>query len=134
MLANQEIFDRVAVHLLTQNEQCRELGGGTCVYRDDYGHSCAIGCLIPDEIYDSVIEGTAICDLTDIEEDEEEWAWLLLDVLIRSEVTDKQLSNYSLLDALQKLHDCGSPDSWKIRLMHLAIGHDLSSSVVDDFN
>lgn len=61
----QEIFNKVAEHLLTQNESAvvyRASQLKHCVYRTKEGLKCAIGCLIPDEVYTDSIEGQAIGD------------------------------------------------------------------------
>lgn len=34
-----------------------------CMYRTPYGKSCAVGCLIPDDVYDPNIEGTVMGSL-----------------------------------------------------------------------
>jgi hypothetical protein len=57
----QEVFDQVAVHLLTQNEQA---GSGVCLYRDDQGRSCAAGCLMANDEYDPKFEGFGWMGLT----------------------------------------------------------------------
>jgi len=46
----QELFDKVATHLITQGKPslCTY---GFCKYRGDGGLMCAIGCLIPDDKY-----------------------------------------------------------------------------------
>jgi hypothetical protein len=37
-------------------------GGTSCAYRTDVGgHACAVGCIIPDEVYDERMEGTSFC-------------------------------------------------------------------------
>ena len=46
----QEIFDTVVTHLLTQG--VRSANGDICLYRGPNGTSCAVGCLIPDEMYE----------------------------------------------------------------------------------
>lgn len=50
----QEIFDKVVTHLYKQGKPCRNENG--CLYRDNEGNSCAIGCLISDENYNPIIE------------------------------------------------------------------------------
>lgn len=58
----QQIFDKVAAHLIKQNEpsrgvdQCRY----RCLYRGPNGKSCAVGCLIKDEYYSAALEGKGI--------------------------------------------------------------------------
>lgn len=42
----QEIFEKVAKHLLTQG--CRAEVMGNCKYLTEDGLKCAVGCLIPD--------------------------------------------------------------------------------------
>ena len=58
-LSKQEIFDRVAIHLMTQGHPAVN-EDGDCRYRGERGTSCAVGCLIPDELYDPEIEGESI--------------------------------------------------------------------------
>lgn len=52
----QEVFDYVADHLLKQGERSLTPTQG-CLYRGGRGLSCAVGCLIPDHIYDVNMEG-----------------------------------------------------------------------------
>lgn len=53
---NQTIFNTVANHLLTQNEQSTE--NGTCRFFASNGNKCAIGCLIPIDRYTPDLEIT----------------------------------------------------------------------------
>ena len=57
----QEIFDKVATHLLTQNARswAPSFPYRACAYRGIGGLKCAIGCLIPDERYSVELEGKA---------------------------------------------------------------------------
>lgn len=50
-LTEQEIFDTVVSHLMTQRVQSAD-ESGDCLYRGPDGLSCAVGCLIPDDLYD----------------------------------------------------------------------------------
>lgn len=65
----QEIFDTVAKHLLTQNavsasgERHSPSNAFECLYRGDNGLRCAVGCLIPDDVYDPVMEGSPAVEL-----------------------------------------------------------------------
>ena len=47
----QEVFDRVARHLLTQRRKSmiERSAGPVCAFRGVDGTKCAIGCLIPDQ-------------------------------------------------------------------------------------
>ena len=49
-MTNQEAFDRVCQHLAKQKERC--IIAESCRYRLD-NKKCAIGALIPDELYES---------------------------------------------------------------------------------
>lgn len=50
MYTDQEIVDRTYKHLIEQGSKCVNIGGA-CVYRGPEGKMCAIGALIPDELY-----------------------------------------------------------------------------------
>jgi hypothetical protein len=59
----QAIFDTVAARLTAQGVPSRGLGANgeaTCMYRGPGNTKCAIGCLIPDELYDPILEGRSI--------------------------------------------------------------------------
>lgn len=115
---NQEAFDTVARHLLTQ--KCRSEAYINnmieCAYRGDKGTKCAIGALIPDSLYDPGFEGVHITAL--IERRSE------LETLLGS--IDAQL-----LNDLQKLHDVGEPRDWKKRLRRAAKRHQLHDAVLN---
>lgn len=54
----QEIFNKVATHLLRQGKA--SLTFGICTYRGDDGTKCAIGIFIPDGQYSPYIEGKRV--------------------------------------------------------------------------
>ena len=58
-MTKQEIFDTVLTHLRKQGGPSWSAGDG-CRYRGLDGTSCAVGCLIPDELYDPLIEGVEV--------------------------------------------------------------------------
>jgi hypothetical protein len=62
-MTDQEIFDKVALHLLTQGRPARE--SGSCKYRTPGGRKCAIGCLIEDDQYTPKMEGLRISQVAD---------------------------------------------------------------------
>lgn len=55
----QEAFDTVVKHLYSMKGQSLGLidGEKACAYRGGDGARCAIGCLIPDELYEAGMEG-----------------------------------------------------------------------------
>lgn len=54
----QEIFDKVYSALINQGEP--SVNGGVCAYRGANGTKCAIGHMIPDDLYDPEFEGKTI--------------------------------------------------------------------------
>lgn len=64
MIGCQETFDRVAKHLLKQNK--KSVNGTQCMYRSSDGLQCALGCLIPDELYVPSLEGTTLRTSTEL--------------------------------------------------------------------
>ena len=115
MMTKQEIFDKVATHLLTQKK--RSYASNSCAYRGDYGGMCAVGVLISDEFYDEKMEGSPVKDL----------------------INDfpkacKDFSDEgSLLQALQDIHDVWPAYEWSMRLRKCADIFDLSSAVLEKF-
>ena len=67
-MTRQEIFDKVVAHFAVQREAAAEYG--TCMYRTPDGRKCAIGALIPDEVYSQRLEdksvGTLLLEFPDI--------------------------------------------------------------------
>lgn len=123
-MTNQELFDTVAVHLLKQNESSVDEGGG-CLYRSG-DLKCAVGVLIPDELYSSDIEGISVGKLYG-------GAYF---ISARKKVTDWLFTTFSenqikFLTELQDIHDDGLPSEWRELLERLAINHGLSTSALD---
>ena len=55
-----QIVKDIAAHLAKQREQSKKVRGDNdsyCSYRGDEGLMCAVGCLIPDEMYNVDLEG-----------------------------------------------------------------------------
>lgn len=93
----QEIFDKVCAHLLTQMKRsvdCR----GLCVFRNSEGLKCAVGGIIPDEIYDSAFE----------HED------LITELIGERHLFSKKY--IGLLRKLQEIHDLDEPENWEREL------------------
>lgn len=93
MMTPQEIFDTVANHLRKQGRPA--MSEGNCVYRGPDGTKCAIGCLIPDELYEEDMEGRGVLAL--ITPDEYETKFVLPDFF-----NDE---NVRLMMDLQTVHD-----------------------------
>jgi len=59
----QEIFDKVINHLLQQGGPALNYNyddDHKCRYRSNNGLKCAVGCLIPDDQYDPLMEGMGV--------------------------------------------------------------------------
>lgn len=142
MLTTQEVFDKVAHHLLKQKARSMissSTGGSQlCAYRGGQGLCCAVGFLIPENLYDMNMEGNGICDIST-------GANLLRKVLHDSGidvpvVVDSDSEHYDdwddcvhrdatptlhLLKDLQELHDNQPVEVWWARLKEVALNHGL---------
>ena len=108
-MTKQEIFDKVCDHLMTQMAKSKLQGGcDLCAYRDADGLSCAVGCLIPDELYSDKIEG---CDVYEIAPTLEKIG------------VEKHLD---FLNSLQRIHDELTPEGWQRELKKLAVEENLT--------
>jgi len=59
-----EIVELVTKHLLAQGKRSTEAGASKCLYRGPNGLQCAIGCLIPDELYKDWFDEQGYVDMT----------------------------------------------------------------------
>lgn len=104
---NQQVFNFVRNHLLTQNEKSLSVDDHMCMYKSDDNKnlSCAIGCLIPKELYSSNMERKGLSS----------------DVVIK--ILQKSLPNwkidFQLLESLQSIHDSIDIKDWDYALGHL---------------
>lgn len=120
----QEIFDAVAIHLFKQGVQSRA-EVGPCLYRTKEGLKCAVGALIPDELYDPSMDqgdddGTGI-------------GWLLR--AYGDKLPKWFANNKMLLMELQDIHDdCNawkSDDIMKVELTYVAKRNKLNYDVLN---
>ena len=121
----QEIFDKVSLHLLTQNEKSiakDEFGRQKmCLYRGANGLKCAIGCLIPDDKYDrEAMEGLAASSFNGDTPS-------CLPNLLPQDMPRANGKNF-LLD-MQDIHDRYQPDDWKYKLVEFAERYELSCNL-----
>jgi hypothetical protein len=101
ILGDMAAFDWVADHLIEQDTQSKDNGGG-CLYRGPEGTACAVGCLISDKDYEEWFETTAVDDDHIIE------AVTSSNPVWRIE--DKQIH---MLMVLQYIHDNHTPYTWQ---------------------
>lgn len=118
----QEIFDTVATHLFKQGRRavrgCAEV---VCAYRGVGGLKCAVGVLIPDQLYTEMMEGSTVFGLLD----DSEW-----------ELPEWMADNRSLLWDLQGAHDVTrnweSSAAMKRALNKVAAESGLASDVLNE--
>ncbi len=111
-MTKQEIFDTVVSHLRTQG--CKALCAGNCVYRGPNGTKCAMGALIPDELYAERMEGMSAGMVLE--------SYPELEKLLGG---DRASDNGRLLTALQETHDNWDPSDWESRFEYQANKHNL---------
>lgn len=120
MTSLQDIFTKVATHLLKQNKQAKF--GDTCAYRAEDGSKCAVGCIITDSCYSEELEGHGVCALSVRK------ALVCSGVEIDAETGDGRVEScpfyaeptFKLLTQLQNLHDASPVNQWKHRLKDVA--------------
>lgn len=114
-LTNQQIFDKVAHHLANQRVKCTD-SHGSCMYRGKHPDtndvtSCAVGCLIPDYMYqpefdhvnlitDPYILYSGITDVNNLKDYEP-----FVEALHEGGVDITNRDTLKLLRALQSIHD-----------------------------
>jgi hypothetical protein len=108
-MTRQEIFEKVARHLLTQN--AKAVRGIACCYRTADGKACAVGCLLTNE--------------QAARADQE---FLCVAQLARAKMVPADM--VSLLEALQYVHDAREPAEWPDRLRDTAKRFNLDASAV----
>ena len=148
----QEVFDKVAKHLLMQGEQAigtHTTGGSKttcCMYRTPDGMKCAVGCLIKNQYYTPEIEGLGVsASLEDARFSGKPYD-SLVKALFRSNVIDnndlkERTTKCTLLIGLQNIHDLSDYsweaqprthiERWKSRLRELASSYHLNDSILD---
>lgn len=103
-MTNQEIFDVVVRHLRKQNAKSRN--DVMCLYRGLCGMKCAVGCLIPDELYEKDLEGSSVQDILDFLPGIEE-------------------AQIEFLERLQVIHDRQPVELWESSFVGFADKHKL---------
>lgn len=108
----QEVFDQVVNHLREQKVPSEDDSGDMCMYRkekDGVVLKCAAGCLIADNEYDPLMEGSC---------------W-------ESEKFFVPVEHQELIRSLQKVHDNYSPEDWEYQLYRVTVNYYLRPSVLE---
>ena len=122
MYTTQTLFNTVAAHLLTQGKKATVMDSDDaelCRYRGDGGTKCAIGCLIPDELYRPKMEGRNIGSL--IYDNEFGLISLFAGV------------NKGILGQLQRVHDNYPPEQWLRQLLGVGLAYNLDTDILSEF-
>lgn len=129
-MIEQEIFDRVVRHLLTQKRKSVDVHA-LCLYRNHTGLSCAVGCLIDAAHYKPEIERQAVN--TAVVQD----ALVLSGVLTRSACPGvfrgPDEGKVDLRCKLQRVHDTYEVAEWPRQLKVVGRGRGLNLDVLEDF-
>lgn len=120
-LNKQEVFNKVALHLLKQGVRSQsdydDTGSFGCAYRGDNGTSCAVGCLIPDELYHPDMENSTASSV------------LAMFPKTQSLFTEDVKEGY-FLTYLQRIHDGENFQFWFDHLWQFAEREQLSTAVL----
>lgn len=128
----QSQFDKMALHLLTQDQKSRDDTGG-CVYRGDDGLMCAVGALIKESAYAPNMEGDAVIDfkvavaLLNSGEFTEE------DVCSCSEESAGLSPRVAMFNRIQDVHDTCDAGTWPDALRKVAGEFSLNATAIDSF-
>lgn len=117
----QEIFDRVAEHLLRQNAKAQS-ADGYCRYRAADGRMRAVGVLIPDELYYEELEGQGVLC---IPESIRAAIWDMPKDFLASEAHSRYLRE------LQRIHDLKPTETWRPELQAFADRYGLDTDVLE---
>ncbi|WP_322046021.1 hypothetical protein [Paraburkholderia sp. J67] len=120
-LTRQDVFDVIAWRLLFQN--ARALGPDRIknMYRAPDGKRCAIGWIIPDDLYSPEFESTGVRDI----------ATTLAETEHGKEFAAFVGAHVAMLCDLQGLHDAYPPGEWPVRLCLIAQKYELAETAVD---
>ncbi len=113
MFTKQQTFDKVKTHLMEQQKKALSLSN-TCCYRAADGSKCAVGCLIPDELYSRDLEGYSV------------WSHDYNTLKGPTHLMVQLGHDLLLLRDLQECHDSYDVSEWPKRLSDIASKHSLT--------
>lgn len=117
LMTDREVLDRVSAHLLAQGRRSETRDGASCRYRvGDHARGvlrCAVGCLVPDALYDPGMEGRSVRS--------EAMRHALESVgALPPSGAEPPRSREDLLVNLQNVHDQVEPELWPTVLAELS--------------
>lgn len=104
-LTKQDIFNIAANGLLKQGK--KSVDGLSCLYRGPNGLKCAVGMLIPDNLYQDRFEGSSAGESG------------VINALIKVGVPNT-IEYANFLEHLQAVHDYPDTDDWDYELVNFA--------------
>lgn len=115
----QEAFDKIWEH--AQKKERAHMPGG-CRYRTDDGRKCFAGCLIPDELYDPIIEERKFScgidrDMDPIPASHQDSVNKVIEIRRALGINNDDASYIAML---QLIHDKNDPEQWNNRLIGFA--------------
>lgn len=125
-LTNQQIFDRVAIALLTQGKKSL-ISSSICVCRGVGGLKCSVGHLILDEHYSPDVELIVLNDLFRYRSTEGN------PLIVALEKSGVRRESWKLVGALQSVHDNCDPEEWPEQLSRVAAEAALDPTTLDQF-
>jgi len=152
MMTKQEIFDRAFTGIWNQGGPAFNRCSITCMYRDrQTGRACAVGQLLPDELYTQELEGSDVWHMsaTLVDPDANGWElqntplgqWLRDNFDFTSVVADmRERSLPKFVFQLQQIHDDAAIsnendanflEQYATEMRALAIQHCLNAAVID---
>lgn len=107
---NQKTFNKVARHLLKQNQKStsRASNSTRCLYRGPNGLRCAIGCLIPNRLYNESMEDKCAGHFS------------------MAPILQQLGHDPYFCDKLQLIHDGYEPAEWRSKLEEFAKEYNLT--------
>ena len=118
ILEMQSVFDKVALHLLNQGMKSVN-DAGEYMYRGDNSRSCAIGCLVSDDVYHVSLEGKTSRHID------------VINSLYQSNPLILKIPNIlDLIDGLQSVHDNVDASNWVYHLSKVAKNYGLSADAI----
>jgi hypothetical protein len=129
----QTIFNTAVFGVMTQNIQSRNKGG--CMLRGEQGAKCAVGWLLPDELYDPVMEPDSELTQHSDENGEEDGAAFFFEATSLGKallplISVDETTAFLLMSALQEAHDSdrGEPSTFRLRMntAFRKVAHDFS--------
>lgn len=121
----QTLFDDVANHLLTQRIRAISARHG-CSYRGKNNTSCAVGCLISDDIYHESMEGATFEGLI------RAYPIVLNNILEKYDLHEYGNVLVKLMPRLQYIHDNVQPTEWPNYLENCAKTYNLEFNMKCD--